>query len=67
MRLVGRGDEEALANRSRDCHRRMRAEPDLAQLDRCAAFDDAVASIDGRDPMNESGAVQRARRSPPAR
>ena len=56
IRLAGRGDEEALANRSRDCHRRMRADPDLEQLDRCAAFDDAVASIDGRDAMNESGA-----------
>ena len=55
LRLAGRGDEEALANRSRDCHRRMRTEPDLTQLDRCAAFDNAVASIDGRDAMNDSG------------
>ena len=55
IRLAGRGDEEALANRSRDCHRRMRSDPELEQLDRCAAFDDAVASIDGRDPMNDKG------------
>ena len=55
LRLARRGDEQALADRSRDCHRRMRTEPDLAQLDRCAAFDDAVASIDGRDAMNDSG------------
>jgi hypothetical protein len=55
IRLVERGDEEALANRSRDCHRKLRADPDLEQLDRCAAFDDAVASIEGRDPMTERG------------
>ena len=55
IRLAGRRDEEALANRSRDCHRRMRSDPELEQLDRCAAFDDAVASIDGRDPMNDKG------------
>ena len=53
--LADRGDEEALANRSRDCHRRLRADPSLKQLDRCAAFDDAVAAIDGRDPMNDRG------------
>jgi len=60
IRLAERGDEEALANRSRDCHRRMRAEPDLEQLDRCAAFDDAVASIDGRDAINERGVFSAA-------
>ena len=55
IRLAERGDEEALANQSRDCHRRMRSDPGLEQLDRCAAFDDAVASIDGRDVLNDRG------------
>ena len=43
--LAERGDVAALADKSRDCHRRMRAEPELRQLDRCAAFDDAVAAL----------------------
>jgi hypothetical protein len=55
IRLAQRGDEDGLANRSRDCHRRMRSDPGLEQLDRCAAFDDAVASIDGRDVLNDRG------------
>jgi hypothetical protein len=46
--LIERDDAEELAQRSRDCHRQMRARPELAQLDRCAAFDDAVvAAADG--------------------
>lgn len=52
--LAERGDEEAMADKSRDCHRRMRADPSLKQLDRCAAFDDAVAALADRDPMNDS-------------
>jgi curved DNA-binding protein CbpA len=55
IEMTERGDEEALAGKSRDCHRRLRADPDLEQLDRCAAFDDAVAAIGDRDPMNDSG------------
>lgn len=53
--LVERGDEDAMADKSRDCHRRMRADPSLKQLDRCAAFDDAVAAIGDRDPMTDTG------------
>ncbi len=53
--IAARGDEHALADRSRECHRRMRVDPDLEQLDRCAAFDDAVAALDDRDPMNDAG------------
>ncbi len=44
-RLVRSGDEEAMAQHSRDCHRAMRSSPELAQLDRCAAFDDAIAAL----------------------
>ncbi|HUE78071.1 MAG TPA: J domain-containing protein [Sphingomicrobium sp.] len=44
-RFVRSGDEEAMAQHSRDCHRRMRSSPELVQLDRCAAFDDAIAAL----------------------
>ena len=54
--IAERGDEDALADTSRNCHRRMRSRPTLEQLDRCAAFDDAVAAFDDRDPMTDSGA-----------
>ena len=52
--LVERGDEDALAEKSRDCHRRMRANPGLEQLDRCAAFENAVAVLGDRDPLHDS-------------
>ncbi len=52
--LVERGDGDALADRSRECHRRMRANPSLEQLDRCAAFEDAVAVLGDRDPLHDS-------------
>lgn len=54
--LVQRGDEDQLAAQSRNCHRRLRSEPGLAQLDRCAAFDDAVVALADRDPLNDRGA-----------
>jgi hypothetical protein len=54
--MAERGEEQALADRSRACHRRMRSDPDLEQLDRCAAFDDAVAAFGDRDPMSDAGA-----------
>jgi hypothetical protein len=53
--IAERGDEDALADKSRACHRRMRSDPELEQLDRCAAFDDAVAALADRDPMNDPG------------
>jgi hypothetical protein len=53
--IAARSDERTLADRSRACHRQMRAEPALKQLDRCAAFDDAVTALDDRDPMNDAG------------
>ena len=30
-------------------------EPSLAQLDRCAAFDDAVVQLQDRDPLRDQG------------
>jgi hypothetical protein len=48
-------DEFALANRSRDCHRQLRADPTLARFDSCAAFDDAVVEVQDRDPLRDQG------------
>jgi hypothetical protein len=55
MRLAGQSDELALAETSRECHRKMRQNPTLAMLDRCAAFDDAVAQLQDRDPWRDRG------------
>jgi hypothetical protein len=54
--LARSGDEDALAQASRDCHRQMRQQPELAQLDRCAAFDDAVLAALDSDRMSAGGA-----------
>jgi hypothetical protein len=45
----------ALASASRDCHHQLRLKPALAQLDRCAAFDDAVVQLQDRDPLRDQG------------
>lgn len=55
VRLSGSSDEVALASASRECHRKFRAEPTVAALDRCAAFDDAVAKLQDRDPLRDRG------------
>ena len=55
VRLSRSSDEIALADFSRDCHRRLRAEPTVARLDRCAAFDDAVVQLQDRDPLRDRG------------
>jgi hypothetical protein len=48
-------DEMALASASRDCQRGFRDNPSVAQLDRCAAFDDAAVVIENRDPLRDEG------------
>jgi hypothetical protein len=48
-------DEMALATASRDCHHQLRNDPSLLQLDRCAAFDDAVVQLQDRDPLRDQG------------
>jgi hypothetical protein len=48
-------DEMALASASRDCHHDLRNAPSLLQLDRCAAFDDAVVQLEDRDPLRDQG------------
>ena len=55
VRIFRTGDEPALAGASRDCHRKLRADPSLEQLDRCAAFDDAVVQLLDRDPLRSQG------------
>jgi len=55
-RIARSGDEMALTSESRACHGRLRDAPSIALLDRCAAFDDAVAVLQDRDPMRDRGA-----------
>ena len=55
LRLAQTRDEMALASASRDCHHRLRNDPDLLQLDRCVAFDDAVVQLEDRDPLRDQG------------
>lgn len=53
--LHSAGDEAALAEHSRDCHQKLRAEPSLTRLDGCAAFDNAVLELQRRDPLVDEG------------
>jgi hypothetical protein len=55
LRIAGRHDEGALLNASRECHRTLRLQPSVSQLDRCAAFDDAVVQLQNHDPMWDRG------------
>lgn len=55
LKLHGSQDEMALASASRDCHHLLRTNPSLVQLDRCAAFDDAVVQLQDRDPLRDQG------------
>ncbi len=48
-------DEMGLAAESSLCHGKLRNKPDVAQLDRCAAFDDAVVLLQDRDPLRDRG------------
>jgi hypothetical protein len=55
LRLNRTRDEMALASVSRDCHHKLRSAPSLIDLDRCAAFDDAVIELQDRDPLRDQG------------
>ena len=55
VRLTRSSDEMELTSFSRDCHRLLRSDPSLVQLDRCAAFDDAVVQLQDRDPLRDQG------------
>jgi curved DNA-binding protein CbpA len=53
--LMARRDDNRVLDASRECHRKLRTSPTVEQLDRCAAFDDAVAQLRDADPMWDSG------------
>jgi len=55
LHLARTSDEFALADASRECRARFHDEPSMTQLDRCAAFDDAVVQLQDRDPLRDSG------------
>ena len=55
QRLNRTSDQMGMAKASADCHRDLRAEPTLAGLDRCAAFDDAIVQLQDRDPLRDNG------------
>jgi hypothetical protein len=55
LRLSRTRDEMALASASADCHRLLRSKPAIVELDRCAAFDDAVVFLQDRDPLRDEG------------
>ena len=55
VHLIRTKDEMALAGSSRTCHRALRNDPSLPQLDRCAAFDAAVIKLQDRDPLRDQG------------
>ena len=44
-----------LGSTSRDCHHLLRSTPSVLQLDRCAAFHDAVVQLQDRDPLRDQG------------
>ena len=48
-------NEIALAEVSNSCHRRFRNNPGTDQLDRCAAFDNAIIALEDRDPLRNRG------------
>jgi hypothetical protein len=55
LAMLGRHDDLALLAASRDCQRALRLDPSVTQLDRCAAFDDAVVQLQDHDPMWDQG------------
>jgi DnaJ-like protein len=55
LELTRTKDEMALSGASRDCHHLLRNAPTILQLDRCAAFDDAVVQLEDRDPLRDQG------------
>ena len=53
--MIGRRDEMALAEKSRDCRLAFRASRELSAFDRCVAFDVAVVLLQDRDPLRDQG------------
>jgi hypothetical protein len=55
LKVVGTGNEDAMAEASRACHARLHLQPSLSRLDQCAAFDDAIVALQNRDPLHDDG------------
>jgi hypothetical protein len=55
VRINRTGDAAALLSESRACHRALREAPAVPQLDRCAAFDDAIVELEDRAPDWDGG------------
>ena len=55
VRINGTGDSARLLSESRACHRTLRQDPAVPQLDRCAAFDDAIVELQNREPDWDGG------------
>lgn len=55
LNLLNAHDDAGLLSASRDCHRKLRLQPSISALDRCAAFDDTVLQVQDRDPMWDRG------------
>lgn len=53
--IVGRTDEMKLAEKSRECRFGFRDSRDVAEFDRCVAFDIAVVLLQDRDPLRDQG------------
>lgn len=49
------GDLASAAEYSRECHARLREDPNLALFDACAAFDESTLVLTMADPRSESG------------
>lgn len=56
VRLAQTNDDAGLAEASRACNAQLQAVPSFPQLDRCAAFDDAVIELENRDPLRDDSA-----------
>lgn len=54
-RLAATRNETAMAEAAGKCQSDLQARPSLAQLDRCAAFDDAIVHLEARDPWHDDG------------
>ena len=53
--IAATSDEMRLAMVSQQCHQQLRRDPSVSNLDRCAAFDDAVTLLQDRDPLRDRG------------
>lgn len=54
-RAAATRNEAVMAEATRRCNGEQRLQPSLAQLDRCAAFDDAIVQLEDRDPWRDDG------------